>query len=576
MKSGSFFYTVFIIISSIVISSWLMFSTFSYNQTDNSMVISARAWSDFGAHIPMIRSFSLGGNLTRLLHGRAPEYPLFPGEPIRYHFLFYMGVGILERLGIRIDWALNILSIIGFSSMLIAIYSVAKKLFNDWRVGFLAWIFTLANGSLTFLKFFSSRPFSLQTFSDLWNFDEFLSFAPWGKGDISAFWTLNIYTNQRHLAFGVAIFFLFLYTLITLENQNTHQSKNNPQPATRNTRTKILFLLPWGIICGLLPYFYQPTLITLAIACIWFVIAIPKLRIPLLAMGLITSAIAMPQLILLSKGQSFFAVSIGYLMNKPISIVSFLSYWWQNIGGHLILIPIGFLISPVRAKKYLAPAFLFFAIGFCFQFSRELSANHKFFNLFLVMGSLFSSYAIIWIIDHINQIKFIPLRIPLFIIPFCIILFLTLSGVVDLMPIKNDRVMDLPDIKANRNAAWFLKNTPSDAVVMNMNLFDHPASIAGRKIFIGWPYFPWSLGYDTEGRHEVIEKILTNPSENPLCELLRGNNISYIALEDRNGDLNLPETDYQYYASHFKPVYVNPINNFTVYQTTDICKSETP
>src|SRR6266566_3681848 len=87
-----FLFTLFLIFS-----IWLMFSTFSYR--NGSMVIATKAWSDFANHIPLIRTFSFGSNFP-------PQDPLFSGEFIHYHFLFYMFVGLLEKIGIRIDYAL--------------------------------------------------------------------------------------------------------------------------------------------------------------------------------------------------------------------------------------------------------------------------------------------------------------------------------------------------------------------------------------------------------------------------------------------------------------------------------------
>ncbi|WP_460315410.1 hypothetical protein, partial [Staphylococcus aureus] len=73
-------------------SFWLMFHTFSYDGQTHSIQVAYKLWSDFGAHIPMIRSFSMGGNLSRFFAGTV-QYPIFPGEPIRYHYLFFMLVG---------------------------------------------------------------------------------------------------------------------------------------------------------------------------------------------------------------------------------------------------------------------------------------------------------------------------------------------------------------------------------------------------------------------------------------------------------------------------------------------------
>ena len=109
----------------LLFSFFLMVRTFSYDAKTNSMLIATKAWSDFGSHIPLIRSFSMGDNYSRLFNGQAPEYPLFPGEPIRYHFLFYALVGLLEKTGIRIDWALNIPSALGFFFLMVMIWVLA-------------------------------------------------------------------------------------------------------------------------------------------------------------------------------------------------------------------------------------------------------------------------------------------------------------------------------------------------------------------------------------------------------------------------------------------------------------------
>src|SRR6266699_5240049 len=109
---------IIIIIFSLIFSSWLMFHTFGYD--NGSMTIAGKAWSDFANHIPLIRSFSFGWNFP-------PQEPLFAGEPIHYHFIFFMLVGILERMGIRIDWALNLPSLLGFAGLMVMIYFFAKK-----------------------------------------------------------------------------------------------------------------------------------------------------------------------------------------------------------------------------------------------------------------------------------------------------------------------------------------------------------------------------------------------------------------------------------------------------------------
>ena len=216
----------------LIFSSWLMFHTFGYDGTSNvpaafdggstqkNILIARACWSDFGSHIPLIRSFSMGDNFDRLRSLQSPEYPLFSGEPIRYHFLFYMVVGLLEKIGLRLDWALNIPSILGFTLLLAGIWSLAVVLFKDKKIAILSIIFFLFNGSLSFLKFFKDHPISLNTPLDILRANAFPAFGPWDGGQITAFWNLNIYTNQRHLAWGFAIGIWFLVWIVTSANRS--------------------------------------------------------------------------------------------------------------------------------------------------------------------------------------------------------------------------------------------------------------------------------------------------------------------------------------------------------------------
>ena len=67
--------------------SWILFSsTFDYDLESHEIKVAGLIWSDYGFHIPLIRSFSLGNNLSL-------EHPLYAHEIIRYHFLLDFMVG---------------------------------------------------------------------------------------------------------------------------------------------------------------------------------------------------------------------------------------------------------------------------------------------------------------------------------------------------------------------------------------------------------------------------------------------------------------------------------------------------
>jgi len=523
---------------SFLFSFWLMFSTFSYKA--GSMLIASKAWSDFASTIPLIRSFSLGSNFP-------PQYPLFPGEPIHYHFLFYFFVGILEKIGIRIDYSLNILSTLGFFSLLIMIYALSKKLFQSKFVGILSVILFLFNGSLSFIEFFKTHPLSASTLNDIILNKTFPSFGPYDGEIVSAFWNLNIYTNQRHLAgaFAISLLIIYLFLVPVLKKQEVN--------------FKVAFLL--GVVLGLLFYFHLPVFLMTAVVLILLSIFFKELRISGLVILIITGIIAIPQYLYLQSGTATFKpfLSPGYLAFLNLTFFSFIKYWFYNLGLHSILIPIGFFLSNKNLKKIFIAFFIFFIIGNLIQFSPEIAANHKFFNYFMLIGVMFSAFALVktWQAKH----YFKPIVVILFF-------FLILSGIIDFFPVYNDSKITLADYPINLDIRWIKDNTPKDSVFLNTQYLYDPASLAGRKIFLGWPYFAWSAGYDTLTRDNLRKSLLNSTNLDLFCDQILKNKIKYVELNKDNTEFPI---NYSFFEKNFREVYKNPQNIYKIYDIKIKC-----
>lgn len=488
-------------------SFWIMFHTFSYHNGEIS--IASKAWSDFGSHLPLIRSFSFGWNFPA-------EYPLFSNEPIHYHFIFYAFVGLLEKIGIPLDFALNIPSALGFFTLLVAIYLFAKALFKSAFVGILSVLFFLFNGSLSFLYFLKDNPINPYFFSAIVNNTSFPSFHPYGDGLVSAFWNLNIYTNQRHLA--PAFTFSLLILLIALTPILHKKIVNGISIST------IL-----GILLGLSFYFHIAAFGMTIIMLILFGIFFSKIRLSTIIIVLFAGTIAYPQYTYMNSATNAFhtIIQIGYLVPPPITMQSFMQYWALNLGLHLLLIPIGFILTSGVNKKIFLSFFVFFILGNIFKFSPEIAANHKFFNYFMLVGNMLSAYVLYLLWKKSFLLK--PLVILLFFL-------LTFSGIVDFFPIANDGKIRIADYKVNSDVMWILNHTPKNSVFLNTTLFLPQESIAGRKIFLGWPYFAWSQGYDTDKRGKIRDRILSSISKNEICNLLQENDLSYIEINRREAE----------------------------------------
>ena len=538
--------------------SWsLMFRTFSYNSNRGELIIASKAWSDFGAHIPLIRSFSYGPNLSRLLHAEPVESPLYPGEPIRYHYGFYGFAGFLERLGIRIDWALNIPSVIGFFALLVSMYGISRRWFSNTVVSLLSVIFFLFNGSLSFFRYFSLHPLSPSTITDILFNSKFTSFGPWDGGTITAFWTLNIYTNQRHLALSYALI-IILISLFQSGHKNKWRS-----------------VLGGGLL-GLL-FFVNYAAAGIAILFLsWIWLIRRESRLPIIVCALVS---VFPFLFLLQTANlhSGIVYDPGYLMKDPQTVMAFVRFWFDNLGFHSLFIPLGMLLSPKPVRKLLVPPLLaLFILPNLFRFSPDMINNHKFFNFFLLIGGMFSALAIVKISERLTRIVprgvgKIPMRILATVCSGVLVITLTLSGIIDIFPVFNDYTGGVPDIVQNPDARFILENTKSTDIVANSTWFYHPASLAGRAVYSGYTYFTWSYGYDDRKRESILVDLYRSTDRDSLCPLLKENHIAMVELNNEPEEYLKPNIEFW---NNFIPQYKNNESHRTLYLSASLCETE--
>lgn len=550
----------------LIISAWLMFFTFQYDPSTHSMLLASRIWSDFGAHIPLIRSFSLGINFP-------PEYPLFPGEPIRYHYLFYAATGLLERSGIRIDIALNALSTIGFFLMLLFSYLVAQTIFKRRSIGMLAVIFILCNGTLSFLNLFSKYPTITEALLSIPQTTQFLSFGPWDNNLVTAFGNLNVYTNQRHLGLSFAIVLIIVYILLRISD--------NPQKHAKTLTIKkwTLITLPHSsaqfafilqsvtiaLLTSSLLFINQAAVLPAIIFIASFFIFSPKVRSTLI----LSFLCSLPFLFLfLSSAQSAGSpiFELGYLSKKPLTVPGFLQFWFHNLGLHSLFIIVGMIIAPKKYRWFAIPVLIIFILPNLYRFSADMINNHKFFNLFIIFGSMYAAYAIIQMAIYFKKrTHFRPL---LLIIP-PIVFIMTFSGIIDGIVIANDYFITLSDIPADKDATYIARMTRPDAVILNSTWFYHPASIAGRKIYSGYSFFTWSAGYDTYKREALVKTIYQTESIDIACRILHQEQISYVELNQSPEQFLQPISTL--WMTMTPVFYENKASGIKLFSVQDVC-----
>ena len=550
--------------------SWILFSnTFDYDEKVHEIKVAGLIWSDYGFHIPLIRSFSLGNNLSL-------EHPLYAHESIRYHFLFDFMVGVQEKMGIPLDYAINIPSALFWTCLLISIYYLSKKLFFGSRfVGFVSVALFLLNSSLSFVEFINKYPpKSLESLiNSWWHLPGYVAFGPWDGNIISAFWNWNIYINQRHLAFGYTLVILVLIHYIdehiTKKGETTYRQK--------------AFV---GLTTGLLVLWHSQAFICLFGLLGLFFLLFPGRKKSLVAVA-VAFLIALPQILWLQKSspnfESHFSLSPGYLvvshlipidfmpyqfLNKEISyVLSFIRYWFFNLGLSFIIIPVSFFLVDTQRKKIFLMFLSLFIIGNLFRFSPDMPGNHKFFNLWLILSNGFTAY-LLYRLFHLGWLGRIATVVLLF--------FLTVSGLVDAIPIKTDVTITFSDVQKQPLAKWVLKNTDTNEVFLTSFRIYNPVSFAGRRTMQGWPYFAWGAGINTLKRESIGKKIYETNSKEGLCTLLRENRIDYIQTEKQLENNPVFKINHEFFNTNFKPVFFDRRSHLQerVFATKDMCPQD--
>jgi hypothetical protein len=371
-------------------------------------------FSDFAPHTAVISSFAKG-------HNYPAEYPHFAGDGIKYHFFFFYLCGILNYLGMRIDLAMNIPSILGilsFTTLLGAFAVLITGKRKTFLIAPLLLFFRSSYAIFTYLDdIIKKRGADISgIISDVLKTNIFIGKTihdDWGL------WAMNVYANQRHLLWGFSavliILMLFYPTLIKIKKTVTDEvreestedngelpvdttlyqeeiqsavhisSPGNEQtprqsdeemtdpiadnPAAEAFRNYLSNKDLWklenkktlilsALLLAVLPYWHGSMLIT--VLCVLFVMAFfAKERIAYIIMGATGVVASLFWTKILSGGASNVADPkiLWGFISPDKSFTGVASYLFQVLGIALVLIVVVFIFERDRIKRILMISF---------------------------------------------------------------------------------------------------------------------------------------------------------------------------------------------------------------------------
>ncbi len=521
-----------LILLSFIFVIWFFGKSFGFDDRAGTLWVARNQVADFGLHLSLIGSFSKGNNFP-------PESPFFPGVPLTYHFLFDMIAGLLVRGGTPITIAVNGLSAAGLLGIFYLLLRISQLVFGrSLRTGLLSILLFLSPGGWGFIDFFTSVSPS-QWVTRWWRLPDFLHSGPFDGSVYSTYFSLNVILNQRHLILGMMLgLFIIRGALQKIYGQKMYSRKE---------------LIVGGILLGVL--FWTHSLIAVSTAIIVGIVGAFGRRWKQLAVvGSLAFVVSLPRVLtILATAGPHTWINAGFLAVRPLTITSWISYWWLNTGLLVFLIPIGAYLAKPRQRILLFACIPLFVTANIFQFSYRIEHNHSIFNYFFLFGNLYAA----WALDRIWQRNILGAAAAL-----CITVLLAINGATQMTAIKNDYHFVIAEVQAPL-MSWIEHNTERNSVFLAPATLMDPVTLSGRFNFVGASYYLQVMGYDPRMRQEQMKRYLENPSAETIKQMKR-ERISYILVPKKAMDDYPYSIDSKYYSEFTKTVYTD--QHYTLYQ----------
>ena len=538
----------------LVFLSWIMFYVFYIR--GGVLYSGFSVYGDYAPHTAMMRSFSKGNNFPT-------EYPHFGGQDVKYHFMFQFLVGNLEFLGLRLDFAYNIESVLALLGFLMLLYSIARRLTDSLAAGIVTLMLFFFRSSLSFFRFIAEH---IQA-GDLWTtLRDNTAFIGYTTNENWGLWNFNVYLNQRHLAFGLLIVSLVLW--IFLDWMDT--GCTDEATGVRWLRNRFFTKAAWKCICpenalmagmflGLTSFWNGAAVIGGLLILMGFaVFSDGKLDYLILAVTAVIFSVLQTKIFIWGEAVSP-SFSWGFLSDDK-TVHGVLWYLIQMSGVFFVGAVVLIFLMKKRQQRASLISFLFPTVfAFCASLTPDITVNHKYIMISYAFIAIFWA----WVIVQLFQKKMLH-RILAVALAIC----LTITGVYDFVVIvRNNGPGHRVSVNMNSDLTeWLEDHLTHDDLILTPEYSMNEVTMSGVMMYMGWPYYAWSAGYDTYYRAAQAKIIYSSADAEEVKSLVKKEKITYILFEEGM------EYEQQYcredtIASAFKLVYETEDGRIRIYET---------
>lgn len=502
-----------------VFLTWIMFYVFYIK--DGILYSGFTVFGDYAPHTAMMRSFSLQNNFPT-------QYPHFGGQDVKYHFMFQFLVGNLEFLGLRLDIAYNSVSVFALLGFLMVLYSIARRVTGSGKAGALTVVFFFFRSALTFFQFLWEH---LRTGDLIQVLQENTSFIGYTTNEDWGLWNFNVYLNQRHLAFGLLIVALVLWMYLDWVEQGCrHKEKGLVWFRNRlfsKEAWKCRYVenaLAAGLLIGMTSFWNGAAVIGGLLILMGFAVCSDgKLDYLITAVTAVVFSVLQTRLFM--KGSSVEAAFQWGFIAEDKSTAGVLWYLIQMSGIFFVGALILFFFYKKRLQRAVLVSCLFpLVFAFCFSLTPDITVNHKYIMISYAFLAMFWAGAVCLLFRKKWQG-----RILAAVLTVC----LTITGIYDFVIIVRDNGPG-HRVTVNTNSSltdWLAQNLDSRDLILTPEYSISEVTMAGVMMYLGWPYYAWSAGYDTYDRAENAKEIYTSRDPERVKSLVQQERITYILFE---------------------------------------------
>lgn len=504
----------------LVFLTWIMFYVFFIK--DGVLYSGYTVYGDYAPHTAMMRSFSMGNNFPT-------EYPHFGGQDVKYHFMFQFFVGNLEFLGLRLDFAYNVVSVLALLGFLIFLYHMAKRLTGSFAAGVLTVFFFFFRSSLSFFRFVIEH----LSAGDLWTtLRDNTTFIGYTTNENWGLWNFNVYLNQRHLAFGLLIVTLVLWVFMDWLEAGC----SAPERGVRWIKNRIFTKKAWlcvhsenallaGMLLGLTSFWNGAAVIGGLLILMGFaVFSDGKLDYLILAVTSVIFSVLQTKIFIWGN-----AVSPSFywgFLSENKSITGVLWYLIQMSGVFFVgTVLIAFFLRERRQRAALV-SFLFPLIfAFCMSLTPDIAVNHKYIMIAYAFLAIFWSFAVL---------KLFQRKIGGKIVAVLLAIALSITGIYDFVVIlkDNDSGHRVTVNMKSELTEWLAEHLDHNDLILTPEYSINEVTMSGVMMYMGWPYYAWSAGYDTYDRAAKAKEIYNSTDAEAIKNLVKQEKITYILYEE--------------------------------------------